>query len=97
MNQRIRQAVLDRDKRCVVQRYHRHRCADTMGVPHSSNDVRRLTIEHVKEKGKPMMGKKAPDDPKHLVAVCGFANLFLCPRTEIRDQLRRHIGQRTII
>jgi hypothetical protein len=82
----VRQQVLDRDRQCVAALLDRsHQCRDTWGEPHSPWDRARLTIEHVKD--EPMMGKRAPSDPGHLVAMChggnavehwGSANRGLC-------------------
>lgn len=93
MNKRLRQRVLDRDRRCVVQRWVPHECRDTMGRQHSSADLERLTMEHVKDADKLMMGKKAPDDEQHLVAVCGYANIELCPRQAVRDREREYLAR----
>ena len=37
-----------------------------------------------------MMGRKAPDDLAHLVAMCGFANVAV-PSRVIRDQIRAYL------
>lgn len=51
-----------------------HECRDAFGHPHDPRDVGKLTLDHVKDHA--MMGKRAPSDAKHLVAVCFAANVY---------------------
>lgn len=44
-------------------------CRNEFGSP-QGNSIYNLTLDHVKD--DLMMGKKAPDDPDHLWAVCAF-------------------------
>ena len=75
----LRLYVLERDHGCV---------AVTLGA--EMGDCRgRLTLDHVKS--QPMMGKRAPSDPQHLVAVCEHHHLdgwATSHRPELREYLR---------
>ena len=56
--------VMSRDDGCVAVK---------LGQP--AGDCRgRLTLDHVKD--QPMMGKRAPSDPAHLVSVCEWHHLY---------------------
>lgn len=49
----------------------------------------RLTLDHVKD--QPMMGKRAPSDPEHLVTLCWHHHLdgwATSHRPELREYLR---------
>ena len=70
----LRREILERDKRCFLARlYNDHVCRDLWGNPHRSDDLDRLSLEHVKDQG--MMGRRAPSDPAHLLALCATANI----------------------
>lgn len=85
---RERAFVLDRDKECVLaKRDPRHMCR-RMGSSHKSNVLRLLTVEHVKD--QPMMGKRAPSDRRHMVAMCLDANVAV-PSKEVREWLRDYL------
>lgn len=86
----LREFILTRDQRCFLAKlYDDHVCHDVWGTEHASSDLERLTLEHVKDES--MMGKRAPSDPSHLIALCGYAN-FMVPskaeRTAMRGYLR---------
>lgn len=74
----VRAAVLHRDGyRCMASVLDRDAgwCKDRFDHlitrwPHHDPGGDKLEINHVKEAGKPMMGKKAPTDISHLVALC---------------------------
>lgn len=69
----LRSYVIQRDGQCVAALLDlSHQCRDKWGVPHSPSDLDRLTLEHVKD--QPMMGRKAPDEPHHAIALCHDAN-----------------------
>jgi len=73
----MRDAVLTRDGGCV---------APGLGAPDPC--AGRLTLDHVKE--QPMMGKRAPSDPAHLVSVCWHHHLdgwATSHRPELREYL----------
>jgi hypothetical protein len=63
-----------RDKGCVAAKLDRgHQCATRFRQPHSSTDLSKMTIDHVKEHAR--MGVRAEsDDPRRMVTLCGFAN-----------------------
>jgi hypothetical protein len=90
VNRELRDAVLRRDGCCVLLRLDpKHLCRTVWGEYHDPRDLSLLTVEHVKT--EPMMGRKAPDDLAHLVAMCGFANVAVpskATRDAIRDYLR---------
>ena len=48
-------------------------------------------VDHVKD--QPMMGKRAPDDAAHLVAMCQEHNTWHPPRKELRQAERRYLKQ----
>ena len=71
-------AVLARDGRCV---------APQLGAGDLCDG--RLTLDHVKD--QPMMGKRAPSDPAHLVALCWRHHLdgwATAHRPALREYLR---------
>jgi len=91
MNPALRRAVLERDGCCVLLRIDPfHHCRDVWGQYHDPRDLDKLTIEHVKD--ELMMGRKAPDDLAHLVALCGYANVAVpskAQRAVMREYLLR--------
>jgi hypothetical protein len=87
----VRAAVLRRDKACVLFQLHRgHLCKDAWGNPHAPYDVSKLTLEHVKD--DLAMGKRAPSDPRHLVALCAHANIGV-PSKAQRAMLRQYLRE----
>jgi len=74
----VRARVLLRDGyRCVAPELDRDAgwCRDAWGNlitrwSHRDPGPQRLQVNHVKEKDRLMMGKKAPTNPAHLVALC---------------------------
>jgi len=48
-------------------------------------------VDHVKD--APMMGKRAPDDEFHLVAMCQNHNTWHPPRRELRQAEREYLAQ----
>lgn len=49
----------------------------------------RLTLDHVKS--QPRMGKRAPSDPAHLVAICENHHLWNGWATSHRPELREYL------
>ena len=91
VNPDLRHAVLRRDGCCILLRLDPdHRCRDRWGEYHDPRDLDKLTLEHVKL--EPMMGKKAPDDMAHLVALCGYANVAV-PSRAMRDGMRQYLRE----
>lgn len=89
MDRELREAVLRRDQCCILLRLDpQHRCRTVWGEYHDPRDLDKLTIEHVKT--EPMMGKRAPDDLAHLVALCGYANVAV-PSRPTRDAMRDYL------
>ena len=82
--------VFDRDRQCVLAKLDKtHGCRDQWGTPHPSWDRGYLTVEHVKSELR--MGKRAPSDLAHLIALCGSANLrppTKAQRAMFREYLR---------
>jgi hypothetical protein len=89
VNAALRDAVLQRDQCCVLLRLDpSHFCRTVWGEYHDPRDLSKLTIEHVKS--EPMMGRKAPDDLGHLVAMCGWSN-HAVPSKATRDAIRDYL------
>ena len=85
-----RQYVLERDRFCVLFIRDPEHVCHRVGSQHRSSNKRLLTVEHVKDHS--MMGKRAPSDRKHMVAMCLDANVAVpskAVREWIRDYLRR--------
>jgi hypothetical protein len=75
--------VLARDGRCVAP----------VVDPAVDRCAGRTTLDHVKD--APMMGKRAPSDDAHLVALCWHHHLdgwATAHRPALREHLRRHRG-----
>lgn len=86
---RLRLDVFTRDRRCFMVRLDSdHICRDQWGYPHASGDLSKLTIEHVKD--RPMMGRRAPSDPAHCVALCWSANVGV-PSKVTREAMRTYL------
>ena len=82
--------IVQRDRQCFAHRIDpRHQCRDEWGDPHSPYDLVKLTVEHINDGGA-IMGKRAPDDPAHLVALCGDANVG-GPSRELRWAARDYL------
>jgi len=87
----LRWAVFVRDGGCVLAKLEPgHVCRDVWSQPHASNDFDRLTLEHVKS--ELAMGKRAPSDMEHLVALCGLAN-FEVPSKVQRALFRAYLAR----
>lgn len=93
VTEEVAQFVLRRDGGCV---------AALMGAPGACRDgygrsVDRhhadMTLEHVQE-GYGMMGKRAPSDPAHLVALCRFHGVQSWELAN-KDLLREYIAEVT--
>jgi hypothetical protein len=83
-----RQYVIDRDGECVlVKRDPDHVCR-RLGFPHRSSTKRFLTVEHVKD--QPMMGKRAPSNRWHMVAMCWDGNVAVQSKV-VREWIREYI------
>lgn len=70
--------VIERDQGCVAYR---------LGDPDCGG---RLTIDHVKD--HPMMGKRAPSDPRHCVSLCENHHLWNGWATSHRPELRAYLA-----
>jgi hypothetical protein len=83
-------ATFARDRACVLWLMDpTHECADRFGHPHAADDLRRMTIEHVKEHSA--TGVRG----KWLVTMCGMGNVSVPSRVQrewIRDYYRRVEG-----
>lgn len=85
----VRAFVMARDRGCVAAKMDpAHVCRDMYGKPHAYTELARLTLEHVKDQLR--MGKRAPSDPAHLVALCYGANVGV-PSKELRAALRSYL------
>jgi len=86
----VRQAVLRRDRVCFLARIDSdHRCADRWGHLHASDATWLLSLDHVKD--GPMMGRRAPSDPQHLVAICHRSNTNV-PSKQVRAAERAYLA-----
>lgn len=65
--------VLQRDRMCfAAMKDPEHRCRDRFGNPHASDDLTRMTLDHVHKAAT--MGVRAKSIPRCLVTMCGWAN-----------------------
>lgn len=88
-----RAAVMVRDRRCFVTRVDPdHVCRDQWGYPHPSDDLGRLTLDHVHEHAGGTKGKRAPSDLRHLVLMCHGANVGV-PSRAIRQAERAYLRE----
>lgn len=88
----VRSMVILRDGTCILYRLDlAHICRDKWGEQHNPHDLERLTIEHVKD--QPRMGKRAPSDPGHLVAMCWQGNVGVPSKTQ-RAAIRAYLESR---
>lgn len=86
----VRLAVLIRDGGCVAAKLDpTHGCRDQWGLPLTSTSLNAMTLDHVKD--EPMMGKRAPSDPAHLVTLCWFAHINSSWATSHRPELREYL------
>jgi len=88
----VREAVLRRDQMCVLaflDESHTY-CRDAWGNEHPADDLSKLSLEHVKD--ELAMGKRAPSDPQHLVALCAHANIGV-PSKAQRALLRQYLRE----
>jgi len=82
----IYEAVMERDKRCVLSFLEPgHECRTRFGTPHPADAVHLLTFEHVKE--HLALGMRKVNDVRWAVALCGAANNR--PPTKVQRALMR--------
>jgi hypothetical protein len=87
----LHDAILARDGMCVAARLDRsHRCRDEWGERHEPDALSKLTVEHVKD--EPMMGKRAPSDEAHMLALCFAANAWDHWGSKNRDICRAYLA-----
>jgi hypothetical protein len=86
-----RDYVLNRDGGCVMARFDlTHECRTRFGLAHEPSTLDLLTVEHVKDALR--MGRRAPSDRRHMVALCGLANDRV-PSKEARAILRLYLAE----
>lgn len=86
----IRAFVIFRDGVCIAALLDRsHQCRDAWGEPHDPRDLSKLTLEHVKD--EPMMGRRAPSDEAHMVAMCHGGNAVELWGSANRDLCRAYL------
>ena len=78
VSSRVAAAVLARDGRCL---------APSLGA--TDPCAGRTTLDHVKD--QPRMGRRAPSDPAHLVALCWHHHLESGWATSHRPELRAYL------
>jgi hypothetical protein len=87
------EAVMDRDKQCVLSFLEAdHECRTVWGTPHRPDE--HLTYEHIKP--ELAMGIAKRDEPRWGVALCGAANArppTKVQRALMREYLERHYGR----
>src|SRR5437660_1296674 len=84
-------AVLRRDGSCFLARLSPlHVCHDQWGGTHDSGDLDKLTVDHVHMDGA-HMGKRAPSDLQHLVAMCHEMNIQ-GPSKAVREAERAYLN-----
>lgn len=87
----LRDFILNRDKECLAHKLDpEHVCRDTFGNPHSPYDLWRLSLEHVKSELR--IGRRAPSDPRHLVALCYALNDRVPSKAE-REAFRSYLAR----
>ena len=85
-------AVMERDRRCILFDLDSdHVWRDRWGQPHMPGAVHLLTLEHVHE-GYGLMGKRAPNTMRTMVAVCWAGNVGV-PSKEQRAGLRAYLAE----
>lgn len=85
----LHREVILRDGECLAARLgFVHECSDRNGYRHASTDLDRLTVEHVKDESR--MGKRAPSDAAHLVALCYSRNVAV-PSRAMREAFRAYL------
>lgn len=88
----LRWAVFERDKGCFLVRLDPgHVCYDQWGNPHAPDRLEKLTLEHVHD-GYGMMGRRAPSDARHMVALCFSANIGV-PSKATRAAMRAYLRE----
>jgi len=86
----VRAQVMRRDGYCFLYRLDRyHECRNVWGDPHDPRDWSKLTLDHVKD--RPMLGRRAPSDVHHLVAMCWAGNVGV-PSREVREAERAYLA-----
>lgn len=83
--------VLARDKMCIAALMlgADHECRDSWGTPHDPRETWRLSLEHVKS--ELAIGKRAPSDAAHVVALCHGSNVAV-PSRALRTLLRQYLA-----
>ena len=88
----LRWEVFARDTACVLSFLEEgHICRDRWGQVHDANNFDLLSLEHVKREGS-MMGRKAPTDARHLVALDAYTNISV-PSKKQRELMRGHLDR----
>jgi hypothetical protein len=86
----LHDAVLRRDGYCFMARISiTHVCHDRWGTWHPADDLSKLTVDHVHLDGG-HVGRRAPSDLQHLVAMCALANIA-GPSRSVREAEREYL------
>lgn len=89
LNAEIRRQVFERDGGCVMHALiPGHVCRDIFGNEHAWDDLDRCSYEHVKLELR--MGKRAEDDVRMGVTLCGYEN-NRPPSKVLRAMFREHL------
>lgn len=90
----LHEHVLNRDRICIAARVvEGHQCRDQWGNPHRPDDLARLQLDHVQD-GYGRLGRRAPSDARHLVAICAGAHILSGgPSRELRAAERAYLAR----
>ena len=86
----VRQESAARDRRASLSKIEPgHVCRNIWGDVHAPDDVKQLSLEHVKMTGS-MMGKRAPSTAQSMIALCAWANVRVPNRSQ-RNAMRAYL------
>jgi len=88
-DQSFRKFLASRQSICLVELFEKTLVGEGHR-PLSQHCSGRTTLDHVKD--QPMMGKKAPDDEYHLVALCYHHNSYHPPSRKLRAFQRAYLA-----
>lgn len=86
----VHDEVMRRDRECVLAKRNRaHVCHDQWGRWHASDDVAKLSLEHVKP--ELMAGRRGPSVARWMVSLCHAANVAV-PSKDERAWMRSYLA-----
>lgn len=88
---KLREAIFARDRQCFYSREDPiHVCRDAYGKQHSPFDTYKLTLDHVHLVAGGVRGRRAPNDLRHMTAMCAESNIK-GPPSWIREKQREYL------